>query len=437
MTTTRAQRRARREYLRKLQTADLSKSAHLFKKAPAFLKKDPQVAHFLKKCRAIALIHRQDPQVLSRTYAALPPMLRRDSDILRALLERGYDEPVVEQLKDPAAKWNRDLAKQLLSQRPQILKMASPAVRGDKTLVMLAVQQDASLLSCAPASIRRDTDVVRAAAAQWVDELQNTCQVRTLECGICGRDQLGPLQGYRCSNPGDRHFTCNECISRQVISMSKDSVGRLRRSKGRIFCPFHGTPGCKSGPIDDATLCRYHLCNAGFAALQAIKSRLVTQQVQWETQQVEKRKYESALLQQLAMSPDDRAIHVAYTYVVENILTLKCPRTTCRQAFVDFEGCFALRCSRCSVAFCAACLCDCDRDAHEHVRKCALMAEAGHPGSYFGPKEKFLDIQRARKTRLLCEYMSSIPDRSLRRGLYARLRPHLTELNKDKLSRVV
>ena len=34
----------------------------------------------------------------------------------------------------------------------------------------------------------------------------------------------------------------------------------------------------------------------------------------------------------------------------------RCPRRDCQQAFVDFEGCFALTCSRCTNAFCAYCL---------------------------------------------------------------------------------
>jgi hypothetical protein len=51
--------------------------------------------------------------------------------------------------------------------------------------------------------------------------------------------------------------------------------------------------------------------------------------------------------------------------VVEEILTLHCPR--CAQAFFDFEGCFALKCSKCPCNFCGWCLEDCGKDAHPHV----------------------------------------------------------------------
>ena len=44
---------------------------------------------------------------------------------------------------------------------------------------------------------------------------------------------------------------------------------------------------------------------------------------------------------------------VARKYVEEEVLTSKCPR--CRTAFLDFEGCCALKCSRCPCQFCAWC----------------------------------------------------------------------------------
>lgn len=47
--------------------------------------------------------------------------------------------------------------------------------------------------------------------------------------------------------------------------------------------------------------------------------------------------------------------HRRKIYICEKILTLTCPR--CSQAFVDFEGCMALTCSRagCGCGFCAIC----------------------------------------------------------------------------------
>ena len=65
-------------------------------------------------------------------------------------------------------------------------------------------------------------------------------------------------------------------------------------------------------------------------------------------------------------------------YIVEYILTLKCPR--CKAAFVDFESCLALKCRNCPCGFCACCMTDCGNDAHTHVRYSCAYAKASRPG---------------------------------------------------------
>ena len=66
-------------------------------------------------------------------------------------------------------------------------------------------------------------------------------------------------------------------------------------------------------------------------------------------------------------------------HIINEILTLHCPR--CKAAFIDFDGCMALSCSRdaCGAKFCAVCLRDCagDADAHEHVRSCKYTEGVG------------------------------------------------------------
>ncbi|KAL7536603.1 hypothetical protein ACHAXR_008142 [Thalassiosira sp. AJA248-18] len=50
-------------------------------------------------------------------------------------------------------------------------------------------------------------------------------------------------------------------------------------------------------------------------------------------------------------------------------INLKCPR--CQAAFHDYDGCNSLTCSipSCKASFCAICLKDCGRDAHQHVQE--------------------------------------------------------------------
>ena len=89
--------------------------------------------------------------------------------------------------------------------------------------------------------------------------------------------------------------------------------------------------------------------------------------------------------------------------ILEEIFTLKCPR--CRKAFLDFEGCFALKCSSCPCAFCAWCLIDCGDDAHPHVRiNCSLKPK--DPGrTYFGTKKEFEETSKNRIIKELNAYL--------------------------------
>lgn len=65
---------------------------------------------------------------------------------------------------------------------------------------------------------------------------------------------------------------------------------------------------------------------------------------------------------------EDRSAAKIRLEIVEDILTLKCPK--CRAAFYDFTGCAALTCGRCGCGFCAYCLANCGADAHAHVAHC-------------------------------------------------------------------
>ena len=71
---------------------------------------------------------------------------------------------------------------------------------------------------------------------------------------------------------------------------------------------------------------------------------------------------------------------IARKHIEEEILQMKCPRQGCRQAFYDFDGCFALSCSLCPCKFCGWCLQDCgDQDAHPHVLICGKVPGGEDP----------------------------------------------------------
>jgi hypothetical protein len=96
-------------------------------------------------------------------------------------------------------------------------------------------------------------------------------------------------------------------------------------------------------------------------------------------------------------------------HIVEEILTLKCPR--CRKAFVDFDACFALRCrdaadNGCRAEFCAFCLalCGTNAHAHQHVAQCPFNINPSR--DVFGSLKNFDEAQQGRRERLLWNYLA-------------------------------
>ena len=124
--------------------------------------------------------------------------------------------------------------------------------------------------------------------------------------------------------------------------------------------------------------------------------------------------YDAKLKRELAEAERGKDIAAHRRHIVENLLVLRCPR--CAQAFVDFQGCFALRCNRCNAAFCGWCLIDCGNDAHPHVRLCRLNAAANN---VYGTAEQFEQCQRARRQTAVRAYLAALPANIKRAALVA------------------
>ena len=148
----------------------------------------------------------------------------------------------------------------------------------------------------------------------------------------------------------------------------------------------------------------------------ALKEKLIVQQVEKE--------FEERLTREKKRARDaasgDEKLRMAKEHVLEKVLTLSCPR--CEQAFLDFDGCFALKCPRCTAGICAYCLADCGRDAHAHIGGCELgkqvtkwaqknkktvNARGGHPAGTYGSPEAFQESQRLRRLRDLASYFEN------------------------------
>eukprot|EP00418_Pyrodinium_bahamense_P074625 CAMPEP_0179102716 /NCGR_PEP_ID=MMETSP0796-20121207/47555_1 /TAXON_ID=73915 /ORGANISM="Pyrodinium bahamense, Strain pbaha01" /LENGTH=214 /DNA_ID=CAMNT_0020800599 /DNA_START=53 /DNA_END=697 /DNA_ORIENTATION=- len=134
------------------------------------------------------------------------------------------------------------------------------------------------------------------------------------------------------------------------------------------------------------------------ARMQVAERRVCQQQeanFQWRLAEV--REQLSVALAQ------EQTVHRHRLHIAEELLTLKCPR--CARAFVDFEGCFALKCTGCGCGFCAWCLADCGSDAHGHVATCKQSARrAGHHGSF----QEFNAAQGARRRAAVMQYLQTL-----------------------------
>eukprot|EP00457_Paulinella_chromatophora_P018317 gb/GEZN01019603.1/.p1 GENE.gb/GEZN01019603.1/~~gb/GEZN01019603.1/.p1 ORF type:complete len:220 (-),score=18.47 gb/GEZN01019603.1/:53-691(-) len=98
-------------------------------------------------------------------------------------------------------------------------------------------------------------------------------------------------------------------------------------------------------------------------------------------------------------------INTSCRFVQEEILTLKCPNPTCRQAWLDFSHCFSLMCSSCGSSFCAWCLEMCDRDnVNRHVCVCRYNLAGGVS---WGTSAQFEASNRTRRLRNLQTYLQT------------------------------
>ena len=123
---------------------------------------------------------------------------------------------------------------------------------------------------------------------------------------------------------------------------------------------------CKVAPFSDAQIAST-VPAAAFDAFAQCRLRLLEVALSSEMERQKQLEVQRELQLLMQMDEEQRRVHAKAREVCE-LLTDACPR--CKQAFVDFNGCCALTCSRCPCGFCAWCLQDCGADAHAHVASC-------------------------------------------------------------------
>ena len=201
----------------------------------------------------------------------------------------------------------------------------------------------------------------------------------------------------------------------------------MRRRLGGVFCPcltkVNGAWQCEcETPFPDSTVAAHTAADV-FAAHLGARGKLQEETLVKEFE--ERLKAERARL--TAMAADELKVEQTRVHIVERILTLKCPR--CDAAFLDFTGCFALTCPRDNAGFCAYCLADCGDDAHRHVANCPHNTAPGR--GVFGNADLFTAAQRARRQRMVEEYLATLEDDDLRARVVAACAVDFADLGID------
>ena len=93
--------------------------------------------------------------------------------------------------------------------------------------------------------------------------------------------------------------------------------------------------------------------SAAFDAFAQCRLRLMEVRLSSEMERQKDAEVQRELQRLMQMDEQQRRVHAKAREVCE-LLTDACPR--CKQAFLDFNGCCALTCSRCPCGFCAWCL---------------------------------------------------------------------------------
>lgn len=238
-----------------------------------------------------------------------------------------------------------------------------------------------------------------------------------LQCCICF-DDVPALEGVRCQHPdvNQRHFVCTSCFSEHVRHSTEHDIGVVEGRNGKVICPW---PDCKSPPYKECVVYMF-AGDAAVAAYQKCQDRLNEKRVVEQLLPSIRKELEIEMERSATMSADAQALHRARSHIVDRILTPACP--ACGLAFIDFDGCCALTCGGCRRGFCAYCLADCGRDAHDHVARCAFGVGT------FAEWDVYERCRRNFRTSKVVEYMQTHVEERLHEQLLAACHHELADL---------
>lgn len=194
----------------------------------------------------------------------------------------------------------------------------------------------------------------------------------------------------RCSE--NRHVMCEGCFGDYAVTESSNPSfdGELRCCSAKAF-------GCKATPFSSLSVLRRLPEDKAQAFMRGLRNSQERSNFdEFERNKIADERRRNAL--------DE--VEKACAHVVENILTLRCPRPECGQAFVDFDGCMALICSRCKAGICGKCFMQFGNDAHSHITRGECNMDSSK--LLFGNDTYIRNVQRVYRVDKLNAYLRTL-----------------------------
>jgi hypothetical protein len=183
-----------------------------------------------------------------------------------------------------------------------------------------------------------------------------------------------------------RHALCQECFENHVLAETK-------------YIDFNGTVKC---PLHRMHECDCEGYTVGFIA-KHVPDKVFTEYDRKRYEVKEKdliTKIEDDFKKKLALEQSMTELQKDRQHVVDNILTLRCPK--CSQAYHDFDGCLSLTCTKCKCNFCAKCHHQSvdSKANHDHIATCAVGGKLKN-GWFFATKNEIFKFQNNMRTQKL------------------------------------
>eukprot|EP00930_Biecheleria_cincta_P057473 TRINITY_DN43405_c0_g1_i1.p1 TRINITY_DN43405_c0_g1~~TRINITY_DN43405_c0_g1_i1.p1 ORF type:complete len:1004 (+),score=217.85 TRINITY_DN43405_c0_g1_i1:45-3056(+) len=241
----------------------------------------------------------------------------------------------------------------------------------------------------------------------WQREEVRACCIMGSDLCNYGSREVKLEEGILCTS-SEGHFTCKECLDKHVAAAVMAEMRVRRERAGCVYCPKYPQE-CQCQPYPDTYLARLVAVET-FNQYNRSRISLLEEKKAHELEVLMQARLDAELRRLAKLDEEKRDVLVAVTHIREEILMLKCPRPDCRQAFVDFDGCLALKCSRCNCGFCGWCLKDCGTDAHEHVRSCRHKPR--NADVYYATLDEFDVAMKDRQRELLQKYLQKLDSKT-------------------------